>query len=79
MTRHVISGSDGINLQFQDDDSYSEYKAELEVLQIKHYKKTRDTHGIWAGNQNKFVSDREHMNSFDSMHMENLLDQYYEV
>ena len=74
----TIAGSDGLHLRFMDEESYREYKRELELVNVKAYKRTRDEHGIWAGNQNKFVDCYEDMNEWDTKDMERLYNKYYD-
>lgn len=73
-----IFSSDGLVLVFPDDDIYEEYKKELELLEVKTYKSIRNKYGVWAGNQNKFVKDRDDLNDWDSKCMEDLHDKYYD-
>ena len=71
----MITGSDGLHLEFKDEDLFREYEEALERLHVMTYGKIRDKYGIWAGNQGKFVRSRHQMNEWDSKHMEKLYDK----
>ncbi len=75
----TISSSDGTVLVFQCQEQLKEYQNNLELLKVETYKKIRDKHGVFAGNQNKFVKNRCDLNKRDSMVMENLYDKYYDT
>ena len=77
--RATISDSNGMTLVFQCEALLKEYNDNLELLKIQTYKKIRDKHGIFAGNQNKFVESRSDLNKRDPMTMENLYDKYYDT
>jgi len=67
-----VSQSDGILLVFENESLLKEYEKKLLELQIHMYKKIRETSGIWATNQDKFVNSIDQFNNFDSHYMENL-------
>ncbi len=71
----TIFSSDGIALHFTNHKMYLEYEKERRQLDIKYYKKIRDQNGIWASNQDKFVSSKDDLNDWDSMYMESLVDK----
>lgn len=73
MTRHTIFDSSGLALHFQDDESYKRFKEDEKQLYLKYYKEIRAKHGIWAGNQDRFVFSVEELNDWDSKYMERLL------
>ena len=75
----TISSSNGVTLVFADEEMLKEYADNLEVLQVETYKKIRDRYGIFAGNQNVYVDDRDKMNDADPKYMENLYDKYYDT
>lgn len=71
MIRTIFS-SDGFELHFKCNELYKEYEDAHRRLVIETYKKIRAKHGIWASNQNKFVSTPEELNDWDSRLMESL-------
>ena len=70
--KHTIFGSDGYSLHFNCEEQYREYEAAYKQLIIDTYKKIRAKHGIWAGNQDKFVSSPDKLRDWDSKFMESL-------
>lgn len=68
----TISSSDGFELHFKCNEQYKEYVYAHRQLIIETYKKIRAKHGIWASNQNKFVSDPSELKEWDSKFMESL-------
>lgn len=71
----TIFNSDGMVLHFTNHKMYLEYEKERRQLDIKYYKKIRDQNGIWASNQNKFVSSKDDLNDWDSLYMESLVEK----
>ncbi len=69
---HIIFDSSGLELHFPDDESYQQFKEAEKALYVEHYGKIRAKHGIWAGNQCKFVQTPEDLNEWDGNFMERL-------
>lgn len=72
----VIFSSDGIELHFPSLPLQMEYARAERLLQLKYYVKVRNEHGIWAGNQNKFVEHVDDLRPMDGRHMEMLLSRH---
>jgi hypothetical protein len=68
----TISSSEGEQLHFPDRLLYAEYKEAEKQLYIITYKKIREKYGVWATNQNKFVSEPSKLKEWDSRYMESL-------
>jgi len=69
--RYTISSSDGTSLHFPDASLYVEYNKARFDLDNEFYLKIRARHGIWAGNQDKFVNSLDELNEWDCDIMEN--------
>jgi len=57
-------------LHFPTKETYQRYEEQLEVLELRTYWEIRERHGIWATNQNKFVSSYADLNEWDNPTME---------
>ena len=66
----IISSSDFGVLHLTTAE-YIEYLQEQKNLFKKFYLKQRAARGIWASNQNKFVSRKSELNELDSRYEEN--------
>ena len=77
MEYHKTS-SDGMHLIFRDYKELKTYEKEFLLLNLKYYKQHRDKYGIYASNQDKYVSSIKELNDFDSKYMENMLKKYKE-
>lgn len=73
--RATHGSSCGMTLVFPEKAIHDEYERKLKNLQMETYAIIREKHGIWAGNQDKFVPNPEDMNQFDPTHMETLYDR----
>jgi hypothetical protein len=78
MSKTQIFSSSGLCLVFEDSAARDRYDRKLELLHVQTYTEIRNEHGVWAGNQNKFVKSREDLNQHDGTYMENLYDKYQE-
>lgn len=76
--RNIFS-SDGTSLRFSDAATHSAYEEECKALDNKYYAIERAKHGIWCGNQSKYVHSREEMNDCDSKTMEDRFDQAFKA
>ena len=55
---HTLISSDGYNLRLTNSE-YRQYKQEELLLWLKYYHIERETRGIFASNQNKYVNNIE--------------------
>ena len=62
---HSVSDSEFGLLTFPDDDDYLAFKRDVRAVYKKHHDLEVQKHGIFAGNQNKFVPSVKDLNSFD--------------
>jgi len=76
--KRTIYSTNGTNLHFEisDKDLYDQYIKEEEMLLVKYYKLLRNRHGIYAGNQDKYVSSIDQLNDWDGKTMEKLAAKY---
>jgi hypothetical protein len=70
---HIICSSDGLTLNFKTDEEYQHYQRQRLLLDLATYAKLRKKYGIWASNQNKYVSSTVELNEWDSTYMETQL------
>lgn len=75
----ITVSSGKVTLVFPDEETYEDYKHQLEALNVRTYKRIRDEYGVFAGNQDKFVRSRDDMNKHDPNYMEKLYDKYYDT
>ena len=73
---HTISSSDGTYLRFDSQEDLDHYKSDIHEARMRAYHRQREKHGVWAGNQGKFVSSLSEFNQWDSRHMEDLYAQW---
>lgn len=61
---HVIFGTDMYTLRLTDEE-YRQYKQEEQELNLKWLKITQERRGIWASNQDRYVSHLSELNELD--------------
>lgn len=57
--------------QFHTEQDYADYKADIHEAEMRAYHRNRVKYGVWAGNQNKYVSSPDQLNEWDGRTMEN--------
>ena len=62
---HTVASSDFGVLTFPDEEDFKAFEREERTLYKKYHDLEVAKHGIFAGNQNKFVQTVEELNQFD--------------
>ena len=65
---HVIDSRYG-SLRMTEPEFFA-YEKDMRAIHKKYYLKERNSQGIWASNQGKYVLSRGELNQFDSKFME---------
>ena len=66
MATYSISSSEGTSINFPNQETYSAYNLDCKRMWYKHYSLVLKKSGIWASNQDKYVSSPEQLNSLDA-------------
>ncbi len=69
--KHNVFCSSGLSLRMTDAENDT-FEKEKEALYLKYYRMERAECGIWAGNQNKYVTSPDQLNDWDGDYMEKL-------
>lgn len=64
--KHIICSSDLGSLHFTDKQTYNDFNREIREVWKKYHDLEVEMNGIFAGNQDKFVSDPSELNEWDS-------------
>lgn len=75
--KYTIASSDGYSLHFNTKEEYLSYKADELALFLKHHNILKDKYGIWASNQNRYVSTVNDLNILDSKKLYNICTDPY--
>ena len=62
----IVTESNGLSLNFPTQEDYEKYSARYLKLQVETYIELRAKYGVWASNQDKYVSSVTELNDFDS-------------
>lgn len=62
---HSVASSDLGLLTFPDDEDYEAFTKEIRDVYKKYHDLEVAKHGIFAGNQDKFVKTTDELNQFD--------------
>ena len=70
--RSTVFSSDGTSLQFHTQQEEDDYEAALHDVRMQTYHVMRVKYGVWASNQDKYVSSPDQLTDADGRTMETL-------
>lgn len=73
MAKYMVTCSSGISLNFPTKQEYDSYNEEMHRLQLETYIYLRAKYGIWASNQDKYVTSTSDLTWLDNTYMEEQL------
>lgn len=76
--KYIESSSSGISLRFHTKTEKDAYDKEVHNITMKYYHKEVQEHGIFASNQNCYVTTPDYFNLWDSEVTYNAYLKWYE-